>query len=171
MTTAVIYSWTCITRHYLLVHGVKCNSTNSTLLNTEAVMNYFWWLWIAPVCQLGVADTFWLFIFTLNRAKNWFNSIFNSKLNQKYSFKKLFIQIGKINSKNYSIQNWIKNIHSNWKNNLSLRKQWKTCKMGRFFLKTHFLFIFLMNFALFWFIQKFIQWYGKNIHSKKIFIQ
>ena len=42
MTTAVIYSWTCITRHYLLVHGVKCNSTNSTLLNTEAVMNYFW---------------------------------------------------------------------------------------------------------------------------------
>ena len=107
--------------------------------------------------DLGVADTFWLFIFTLNRAKNWFNSIFNSKLNQKYSFKKLFIQIGKINSKNYSIQNWIKNIHSNWKNNLSLRKQWKTCKMGSFFLKTHLLFIFLMNIALFWFIQKFIQ--------------
>ena len=105
----------------------------------------------------GVADTFWLFIFTLNRAKKWFNSIFNSKLNQKYSFKKLFIQIGKINSKNYSIQNWIKNIHSNWKNNLSLRKQWKTCKMGSFFLKTHLLFIFLMNIALFWFIQKFIQ--------------
>ena len=107
--------------------------------------------------DVGVADTFWLFIFTLNRAKNRFNSIFNSKLNQTYSFKKLFIQIGKINSKNYSIQNWIKNIHSNWKNNLSLRKQWKTCKMGRFFLKTHFLFIFLMNIALFWFIQKFIQ--------------
>ena len=107
--------------------------------------------------RIGVADTFWLFIFTLNRAKNRFNSIFNSKLNQKYSFKTLFIQIGKINSKNYSIQNWIKNIHSNWKNNLSLRKQWKTCKMGRFFLKTHFLFIFLMNIALFWYIQKFIQ--------------
>ena len=85
------------------------------------------------VSSIGVADTFWLFIFMLNRAKYWFNSIFNSKLNQKYSFKKLFIQIGKINSKNYSIQNWIKNIHSNWKNNLSLRKQWKTCKMGRFF--------------------------------------
>ena len=107
--------------------------------------------------DVGVGGTFWLFIFTLNRAKNWFNSIFNSKLNQKYSFKKLFIQIGKINSKNYSIQNWIKNIHSNWKNNLSLRKQWKTCKMGSFFLKTHLLFIFLMNIALFWFIQKFIQ--------------
>ena len=113
--------------------------------------------WMAYLWPLGVGGTFWLFIFTLNRAKNWFNSIFNSKLNQKYSFKKLFIQIGKINSKNYSIQNWIKNIHSNWKNNLSLRKQWKTCKMGSFFLKTHLLFIFLMNIALFWFIQKFIQ--------------
>ena len=94
---------------------------------------------------IGVADTFWLFIFKLNRAKKWFNSIFNSKLNQKYSF--------------------------NWKNNFSLRKQWKTCKMGRFFLKTHFLFIFLVNIAIFWFIQKFIQEYGKNIHSKNFFIQ
>ena len=35
--------------------------------------------------QLGVGDTFWLFIFTLNRAKKWFNSIFNSKLNRRYS--------------------------------------------------------------------------------------
>ena len=35
--------------------------------------------------------TFWLFIFTLNRAKKWFNS----KLNRKYLFNKLFIQIGK----------------------------------------------------------------------------
>ena len=31
-------------------------------------------------------------IFTLNRAEKWFNSIFNSKLNRKYSVKKLFIQ-------------------------------------------------------------------------------
>ena len=54
--------------------------------------------------QVGVDDTFWLFIFTLNRAKKWFNSIFNSKLNRKYSFNKLFIQylVGNINSKFYS---------------------------------------------------------------------
>ena len=62
---------------------------------------------------VGVADTFWLFIFTLNRAEKWFNSIFNSKLNQKYSFKKLFNSknskiIQKLfnskNSKNYSFK-------------------------------------------------------------------
>ena len=62
---------------------------------------------------LGVADTFWLFIFSLNRAKKWFNSIFNSNLNQKYSFKKLFNSknskiIQKLfnskNSKNYSFK-------------------------------------------------------------------
>ena len=112
-----------------------------------------------------MADTFWLFIFTLNRAKKWFNSIFNSKLNQKYSFKKLFIQIGKIHSKNYSIQNWIKNIHSNWKNNLSLRKQWKTCKMGRFFLKMLFLFIFL------WISHFFYSFKNSFNSTAKIFIQ
>ena len=26
----------------LLVHCIKCNSTNAPQLNTEAVMNYFW---------------------------------------------------------------------------------------------------------------------------------
>ena len=56
---------------------------------------------VFPHLPLGVADRFWLFIFTLNRAKKWFNSIFNSKLNRKYSFNKLFIQylVGNINSK------------------------------------------------------------------------
>ena len=49
----------------------------------------------AAFSQIYQADlAFWLFIFTLNRAKTWFNSIFNSKLNNKYSFNKLFIQIG-----------------------------------------------------------------------------
>ena len=38
--------------------------------------------------SIGVADTFWLLIFTLNRAKKWFNSIFNLKLNRKYLFNK-----------------------------------------------------------------------------------
>ena len=57
--------------------------------------------------EVGVADTFWLFIFTLNRAKKWFDSIFNSKLNQKYSFKKLF------NSKNSKIiQKWFNSKNS-----------------------------------------------------------
>ena len=37
---------------------------------------------------VGVDDMFWLFIFTLNQAKSLFNSIFNSKLDQKYSFKR-----------------------------------------------------------------------------------
>ena len=50
--------------------------------------------------EIGVADTFWLFIFMLN-------SIFNSKLNQKYSFKKLF------NSKNSKIiQKWFNSKNS-----------------------------------------------------------
>ena len=72
-------------------------------------------LWPVPV---GVNDTFWLFILRWIRQKN--------------------------DSIQYSIQSWIKNIHSNWKNNLSLRKQGKTCKMGRFFpLKTHFYSYFL----------------------------
>ena len=89
------------------------------------------------------------FNFALNRAKKWFNSIFNSKLNQNIHSINYSFNWEKNYSIQYSIQNWIKNIHSNWKNNLSLRKQWKTCKMGRFFLKTHFLFIFLMNIAIF----------------------
>ena len=52
---------------------------------------------LSTAMGLGVADRFWLFIFTLNRAKNWFNSklnreysfnkIIHSKLDQKYSFK------------------------------------------------------------------------------------
>ena len=46
--------------------------------------------------QLGDGNRFWIFIFTLNRAKKWFHSIFYSKLNQEYSFKKLLIQIGKL---------------------------------------------------------------------------
>ena len=39
--------------------------------------------------QIGVGDTFWLFIFTLNRAKKWFNSIFNSILFHKNSIQKI----------------------------------------------------------------------------------
>ena len=61
--------------------------------------------------EVGVADTFWLLIFTLNWAKKWFNSIFNSKLNLEYSFNKI--------------------IHSNWRKNQSLRKQWKTVKKNK----------------------------------------
>ena len=70
--------------------------------------------------HVGVDDTFWLFIFTLNRAKKWFNSIFNSKLNRRYSFNELFIQysVRNIDSMNYSfniqseisIQNFIQKI-------------------------------------------------------------
>ena len=69
---------------------------------------------------VGVGGTFWLFIFTLNRAKKWFNSIFNSKLNRRYSFNELFIQysVRNIDSMNYSfniqseisIQNFIQKI-------------------------------------------------------------
>ena len=70
-------------------------------------MYTFYGCLLFPPTAVGVADTFWLFIFTLNRAKKWFNS----KLNKKYSFKKfknyskiiqfkkfkkLFIKIGKI---------------------------------------------------------------------------
>ena len=72
-----------------------------------------------PLTVEVYTDTFWIFIFTLNRAEKWFNSIFNSKLNQKYSFNKLFIQIG---GKNHN-----------------LRKQWKQAKGARFVLKRHFL--------------------------------
>ena len=39
--------------------------------------------------SVALADTFWIFIFSLNRAEKWFNSIFHSKLNPKYSFKKI----------------------------------------------------------------------------------
>ena len=57
---------------------------------------------------VGVDYKFWLFIFTLNRAQK----LFNSKLNRKYSFNKLFIQylVGNINSKFYSK---LKKTHSN----------------------------------------------------------
>ena len=72
--------------------------------------------------HLGVADRFWLFIFTLNQAKKWFNSIFNSKSHREYSFNKI--------------------IHSNWKTNNSLRKQRKQAKGARSVLNRHFLFIF-----------------------------
>jgi len=72
--------------------------------------------------EVGVADIFWLFIFTLNRAKKWFNSIFNSKLNREYSFNKIIHS--KLNQK-YSFNEII---HSNLKTNHSLRKQWKTVK-------------------------------------------
>ena len=71
---------------------------------------------------VGTADRFWLFIFTLNRAKKWFNSIFNSKLIRKYSFNKI---IHSILNKKYSFNEII---HSNWKTNHSLSKQWKTMK-------------------------------------------
>ena len=90
-----------------------------------------------PLTVEVYTDTFWIFIFTLNRAEKWFNSIFNSKLNQKYSFKKI--------------------IHSNWKTNHSLRKQCKNsekyAKGARFVQKRHFIFIFLMNSARIFFIQ------------------
>ena len=49
----------------------------------------------SKVCSascLALYDTFWKFIFSLNRAEKWFNSKFNSKQNPKYSFKKIFIQ-------------------------------------------------------------------------------
>ena len=41
---------------------------------------------------VALYDTFWKFIFSLNRAEKRFNSKFNSKQNPKYSFKKIFIQ-------------------------------------------------------------------------------
>ena len=44
--------------------------------------------WVIIGLDLGVGDLFWKFIFSLNRAKKWFNSKFNSKQNPKYSFKK-----------------------------------------------------------------------------------
>ena len=46
--------------------------------------------WCDP--DIALFDTFWKFIFSLNRAEKWFNSKFNSKQNPKYSFKKIFIQ-------------------------------------------------------------------------------
>ena len=60
---------------------------------------------------LALFDTFWKFIFSLNRAKKWFNSKYNSKQNPKYSFKKIFIQnkIQNIHSKKYSF-NRVQNI-------------------------------------------------------------
>ena len=78
---------------------------------------------------VGVADTFWLFIFTLNRAKKWFNSIFNSKLNRRYSFNELFIQysVRNIDSKFYS-KNWIKTIQIY----VIKPTQWKPAKRERF---------------------------------------
>ena len=44
-------------------------------------------------------------------------------------------------------------------------------KEARSELKKSFLFIFLVNNALFWFIQEFIHSYKKNVHSKNLFIQ
>ena len=40
------------------------------------------------VIAIALFDTFWKFIFSLNRAEKWFNS----KQNPKYSFKKIFIK-------------------------------------------------------------------------------
>ena len=94
---------------------------------------------------VGVADRFWLFIFTLNRAKTWFNSIFNSKLNQEYSFNKI--------------------IHSNWKTKHSLRKQWKTGKRVRSVQKIHFYSFFL------WKAHFFYSFSNSFYCTAKIFIQ
>ena len=84
---------------------------------------------IMDVSGVGVADTFWLFIFTLNWAKKWFNSIFNSKLNRRYSFNELFIQysVRNIDSKFYS-KNWIKTIQIY----VIKPTQWKPAKRERF---------------------------------------
>ena len=49
----------------------------------------------------------------------------------------------------------MKNNEEQWKNSEKLWK--KNAKWGFFLLKAHFLFIFLMNIAFFWFIPKFIQ--------------
>ena len=112
----------------------------------------------ASVSSIGAGDRFWLFIFTLNRAKKWFNS------------------------KNYSIQNWTKifiqriiqigKIISAWK------KQGKTCKMGRFFLKMgsffpqNALFIhFSYEFCTFLIHSKFHSIVQQKYSLKKIFIQ
>ena len=106
--------------------------------------------------RIGVADTFWLFIFTLNRAKKMIQ--FNIQF-----------KVESFNSKNYSIQNWTKiflqKISYIGKIISASENRGKHAKWAVFSSKT--LFIFLMNFALFWFIQKF----GKNIHTKKILIQ
>ena len=122
--------------------------------------------------HLGVGDRFWLFIFTLNRAKKWFNSIFNSKLNQEYSVNKI------IHSKLNQQFSFNEIIHSNWKTNQSLRNQWKTVKNceknmqnGAFFTQNAFFIHFSDAYALFWFIQKFILYNSKNIHSKYLIIQ
>ena len=88
--------------------------------------------------HVALADTFWIFIFSLNRAKKWFNSIFHSKLNPKYSFKKIihskkhanysfkeFIHFKKftiIHSKKLFIQRKSKIIHSKKIQNYLLKK-------------------------------------------------
>ena len=107
------------------------------------------WIFIQPLSRVGVGDRFWLFIFTLNRAKKWFNSIFNSKLNQEYSFNKI--------------------IHSNWKKIKAWEnseKLWKKhAKWGVFYSKRTF-------YSFFLWISHFFDSFKNSFNSTaKIFIQ
>ena len=54
-----------------------------------------WWI-CSFYLPVGTSDRFWLFIFTLNRAKKWFNSKNYSIQNWTKIFIQRIIQIGKI---------------------------------------------------------------------------
>ena len=101
------------------IKGYDLDKSTYVPLMGHIVGGWFWWFLVggvhngqsskysvlilflgAPTCRadrtpthgaldLALTDTFQIFIFSLNRAKKWFNSIFHSKLNPKYSFKKI----------------------------------------------------------------------------------
>ena len=122
---------------------------NTHLLNPHPLSWERWRTFTLEGLLVGDGDRFWLFIFTLNRAKKWFKSIFNSKLNQVYSFNRI--------------------IHSNWKKIKAWQnseKLWKKhAKWGVFYSKRTF-------YSFFLWISHFFDSFKNSFNSTaKIFIQ
>ena len=44
------------------------------------------------ILHVALADMMWLFMLSSNRAKKWFNAIFDSKLTPEYSYKMIFLK-------------------------------------------------------------------------------
>ena len=106
------------------IKGYDLDKSTYVPLMGHIVGGWFWWFLVggvhngqsskysvlilflgAPTCRadrtpthgaldLALTDTFQIFIFSLNRAKKWFNAMFNSKLNPEYSLKKIIHLIG-----------------------------------------------------------------------------
>ena len=104
------------------IKGYDLDKSTYVPLMGHIVGGWFWWFLVggvhngqsskysvlilflgAPTCRadrtpthgaldLALTDMFRIFSFSLNRAKKWFNAIFDSKLTPEYSYKMIFLK-------------------------------------------------------------------------------